>query len=71
MVDKETADLGLNALGTAIAEIIEDTHQAAVTRFRQDEDPFRRVVQLQAAGQDVAALASAMGVLARRSETPA
>jgi len=71
MLDKETADLGLSALGTAIAEIIEDTHQAALTRFRGDEDPFRRIVQLQAAGQDVAALASAMGVLARRSERSA
>lgn len=68
MVDKETAGLGLGALGTAIAEIIEDTHVAAVTRFGEAEDPFRRIVQLQAAGQDVAALATAMGVLARRSE---
>lgn len=71
MVDNETASLGLSALGTAIAEIIEDTHQAAVTRFSEGEDPFHRIVQLQSAGQDVAALASAMGVLARRSEPPA
>ena len=71
MVDKETADLGLSALGAAITEILEDSQEAAVTRLKAGDDPFVKIVQLQSAGQDVAALASAMGVLVRRSESPA
>mgnify|MGYP001458610893 CR=1 FL=1 len=71
MVDRETASSGLSALGAAITEIMEDTHEAAVTRLKPGEDPFRKVVALQSAGQDIAALASAMGVLVRRSETGA
>lgn len=68
MVDTDTARQGLAALGVAITEIMEDTHDLGVTRLSKDEDPFVRIVGLQSAGQDIAALASAMGVLARRSE---
>ena len=68
MIDQETASLGLSALGVAITEIMEDSHEAAATRLKDGEDPFRKIVVLQSAGQDIAALASAMGVLVRRSE---
>lgn len=68
MVDKETASLGFSALGAAITEILEDSQDAAVMRLKTGEDPFVKIVALQSAGQDVATLASAMGVLVRRSE---
>jgi hypothetical protein len=67
MIDAETAKQGLSALAVAAASIIEDVHEAAVTppktfaRYRQTAQILR------VAGSDLAMLAAAMEVLARRS----
>ena len=70
MIDAETARTGLEALGVAIAEIIEDAHELAVLATPVDlAERDRRIVALQILGEDVAALAIAMAVLSRRSTT--
>ena len=68
MVEKETAEAGLDALSAAIGEILEHSHTTAVLHPADGSNRFLRIVQLQSTGQDVAALACAMAVLARRSE---
>jgi chemotaxis response regulator CheB len=57
----------LPLLSTAIAMLIEDDHALAVALAGIGEDGAERAVRLLQLGSDVAALALAMGVLARRS----
>lgn len=68
MVDKEVAEAGLDALSAAISEILEYSRPTAALHPTDGSNRFLRIVQLQSTGQDVAALACAMAVLARRSE---
>ena len=68
MVDKETAEAGLDALSAAIGEILERSRPTALMHPADVSNRFLRIVQLQSTGQDVAALACAMAVLARCSE---
>lgn len=68
MVDKETAEIGLDALSAAIGEIPEHSRTATIMQPADGANRFLRIVHLQSTGQDVAALACAMAVLARRLE---
>jgi len=64
MIDANTAKAGVEALGTAIGEIMEDTIDMAL---RGQAEP--RAVQtdlLISAGQDIEALGRAMAVLEQR-----
>lgn len=54
------------ALSVAIAEILEDCHEAAVMRARGADDMKRRATRLRSAGEDITALAAALHVVARR-----
>ena len=68
MIDPKTAEDGAALLATAIGELMEDSAADAV----QTEKGGLRVMvgkasRLKAVGGDVAALAEAMAVLARRS----
>jgi hypothetical protein len=72
VVDSETVEVGLEALGVAIATLLEDAHEAAVrTMPAGAAKRAKRIADLKAVGQDVAALAAAMEVLQRRRRTEA
>ena len=67
MIDAETADEGSALISTAIAELIEHAHEEAVVMARGDLQVIAvRVDRLREIGADMAALADAMEVLARR-----
>ena len=68
MIDPDTARTGCQLLATAIAELMEDgAHHAATTGQRA---PLSHTADsLHRAGQDIAALAAAMLVLARVPQT--
>ena len=69
MIGRDTATEGIALLGTAIAEIFEDCHSDALKWSRDISGAtITQVRVLGSAGQDVAALAAAMDVLARRAE---
>lgn len=55
MVDKETAEIGLDALSAAIGEIPEHSRTATVMQPADGANRFLRIVHLQSTGQDVAA----------------
>ncbi len=65
MVDRQTAQIGLGALGTAIGEIMEDTVGLALAKAPDGAQADRAAV-LVAAGRDIEALARAMSILAAR-----
>ncbi len=67
MIDRETAQFGLSALGTAIGEIMEDTVGLALSNAA-DVTPADRAGELVAAGQDIEVLARAMTILVARTE---
>ena len=67
MIDRETAEQGLTALAVAIASILEDVHDLAVTRQATLEDYGQAATDLGAAGVDVATLAAAMKIFVRRA----
>jgi hypothetical protein len=69
MIDGETAEQGISALAVAVAEIIEDVHDVAVTRQKTFREYGLLASDLRQAGADVAALAAAMEVIARRADT--
>lgn len=67
MIDRETAQFGLSALGTAIGEIMEDTVGLALSNAA-DVTQADRAGELAAAGQDIEVLARAMTILVARAE---
>ena len=69
MIDRETAMQGIEALGTAIAALLEGAHEAAVTPAQSPAAYLQSAVQLGGAGDDIAILAAAMRVLSARAET--
>jgi hypothetical protein len=71
MIDEETAEQGLSALGVAAAEIMEDAHELAVTRKESFADYGHAAKNLDQTGADIAALAAAIEVIVRRAERPA
>ena len=58
----------LDALNGACVDIIERIHHDAVTTRH---DTWVRIARLKSAGQDLAVIASAMGVIARLEESQA
>ncbi|HEX3918854.1 MAG TPA: hypothetical protein VHW60_16070 [Caulobacteraceae bacterium] len=68
MIDQETARQGLEALATAIASIIEDVHEQAVTPAGNRESYAVLAAELGSAGSDIALLAAAMKIFATRAE---
>ena len=70
-IDHEVADEGAALISTAIGELLED---AAADAVRIEKGDWKVMVvradQLKAVGSDVAALADALAVLARRSAEP-
>ena len=67
VIDRKTAEQGLAALSIAIASILEDVHDRAVTRPGSFQDYGEAAADLGAAGLDVAALAAAMKIIVRRA----
>lgn len=71
MIDPETAQAGAALIATAIGELMED---AAADAIRMEQGDFQVMVvkadRLRAVGSDVAALAEALAILARRSCGP-
>ena len=68
MVDQPLAREAIALLSTAIAEIFEDANPAAIADLR-GAGLLARAREIEAVGADVAVLAAAIGVLARRSGT--
>lgn len=68
MLDATLVEEACGLLSTAIAMLIEDVHEDAVT-FAIGGQP-EGAERLKAAGQDVIALAGAILILRRRSEAP-
>jgi hypothetical protein len=66
MVDRVTASQGADALAVAIAEIMEDTMDGAIRTPKDLRAYSARAKDLASAGDDIARLAAAMSVLARR-----
>ncbi len=69
MIDREMAEEGLAALAVAIASILEDVHDRAVTAPAGLADYGQAASDLGVAGADVATLAAAMKIFVRRAET--
>lgn len=67
MVDPELARDAGDLLSTAIAEVLEDDHDLAVTIGPTGVSLRARADRLTSLGQDITVLAQAIGVLARRS----
>lgn len=66
MLDRTIAEDAARLLSTAIAVIVEDVHELAVSvHVNGEPDPAGTLLQ---AGQDVIALAAAILVLNRRAE---
>jgi hypothetical protein len=70
MIDEETAEQGMSALAVATAVIMEDAHEHAVTRKQSLLDYRDAAKSLGQTGADIAALAAAIEVIARRAESP-
>lgn len=71
MIDRETAEQGLDALSVAIGELLEDHSAIAVTKVRTKQQRIKSARAFAVLGEDVATLAAAMQVLIRHSaETP-
>ena len=68
MIDQETVEAGLAALSVAIAAILEDVHESAVSKPDGLEAYHQAAFDLGVAGADVAMLAAAMKILVRRAE---
>lgn len=69
MIGHDTAREGIALLGTAIGEILEDATPTALDVPRSVAgDGLTKFRVLRSVGEDVALLASAIGVLARRAE---
>jgi hypothetical protein len=68
MIDMQTSEQAIEALVTAIAAIIEDVHEDAVVPATTLAGYAEIAEVLGQAGADVAALASALAVLVKRSE---
>jgi hypothetical protein len=68
-IDRDLADQAVDLLATAIAELIEDDHDFAVTVGKTAAPPLLKAERLKALGQDATALAEAIEVLARRSDS--
>jgi hypothetical protein len=67
MVDREVAEAGIAALIVAAGELMEEAHEAAVSRMPAEPDlRIRLVSELGQTGRDIAALAEAAEVLIRR-----
>jgi len=66
MVDRATAMRGADSLGVAIAAVLEDTATVAVHSASDLAGYRAKAKRLLAAGDDIAVLAQAMAVLARR-----
>ena len=67
MIDADTAREGSRLLATAIGELMEDTAHEAATLGR-GATPALAVERIIQAGQDIAALAAALRVMARPAE---
>lgn len=67
MIDWDVAEAGLAALAVAIASILEDAHDLAVTKPTSLADYDRTASDLGVAGADVATLAAAMKIFIRRA----
>ena len=68
MIDRELADEGAALLSTAIAELIEGSHEdAVIVRKGGLELLVVRADRLKAVGADIEGLARAMEILAKRS----
>jgi hypothetical protein len=65
MIDRNLADEAVRLLSTAIAELIEDIHPAAVTMNQMTHDDLASTMR--SAGKDIARLAAAINVLHRRA----
>ena len=69
MIGEETAQEGAALISTAIAQMIEDAHEDAMAMpVGNPQALLRRAESLHAIGVDVATLAQAISVLARRGE---
>lgn len=66
MLDKETALAAAGALGTAMAALLEESHDAATTTSDVMADYADRVELIRQLAQDTIVLVSAVLVLARR-----
>ena len=71
-IDPETADEACALISTAIAELLEGAHTAAVFMRREDLAAMAaRAVSLRASGADLITLACAIEVIANRAAAAA
>lgn len=66
MFDKKAAAVGIDALSTAIIDLLHDNHEIAFNAIKRDSSPLGQIAQLLTNSQDVAALATALRVLSRK-----
>ncbi len=66
MVDQETAERAILDLGVLVDQVVQTA--AAQTVSLEGHGRWTGIANLVSAGQDIAVLASAIGVLARRAE---
>jgi len=69
MIDRQTAEQGISALAVAVASIMEDAHEGAVTPPQAFKAYLGIAEILRQSGADITALSAAIEVLARRAET--
>ena len=68
MIDREMAEEAIETISVAIAAIVEDAHELAVSRRGSLAEYAMAAAELGAAGLDVATLAAAMKIFVRRAD---